>query len=184
MTIGLCYFYQQYFDLINRGKFKKMNTNTSDMKNQFTTNHINQIVQTITKNAEEILLALAPPERVIFVNQFGQLVEQIQSNEIDWFNVITHLHQVIAIIPKTATSDGEYHLSQLESLKNQLAHHKKVDSDREQQLQLQSTLKQGYKMFTLVLKKWRWFGAFKDDPTLDIIYDNIEQQRNLHWIGG
>ena len=161
-----------------------MNTDTRLMKTQFTANHLNQIVQTITKNADNILLAFAPPERVKFVNQFGLLVEQTQHKEIDWFNVVTHLLKVIATIPKTATNRDEYHLSQLKALENQLAHQKKVDSERKQQLQLQSALKQGNEMLNKALKKWRWFGAFKNDPTLDFIYDDIEQQRNLHWIGG
>jgi hypothetical protein len=161
-----------------------MNTNTHLMETQPTPNHINQIVQTITKHADEILLTLVPSERTKFVNRFGLLVEQTQHNEINWLVVVTHLRQIIAAIPKTAITEEEYHLSQLEVLENRLAHHNQADSDREQQLQLQSTLKQGYEKLTLALKKWRWFGAFKNDPTLDFIYDDIEQQRNLHWIGG
>ena len=161
-----------------------MNADTYLMETQPTPNPLNQIVQTIIKNTDKILLTLVPSERTKFVNLFGLLVEQTQHNEINWFLVVTHLRQIIAAIPKTAITEDEYHLSQLEILENRLDHHNQAASDREQLLQLQSALKQGYEKLTLALKKWRWFGAFKNDPTLDFIYDDIEQQRNLHWIGG
>lgn len=145
---------------------------------------INQIVQNIADHADDVLLATAPFKRSDFVNKFSKIVVQAEKNEkIDWLNITSRLHEWVANIPNTL--DWSHHqVGKLEKLEKILSHDGQASDDKQQKFQLQKALKHCDQTLNVALKKWHWFGAFKDDPSLDLIYDEIERQRNLHLVGG
>jgi len=145
--------------------------------------HLKTIVQNIADNADNLLLAIAPRQRAVFVEQFAQFVEQANHDEMDWQGITTSLHQWLAKRPETHNECREQ-LAELAQLEHLLAHHEQLQSAKVYHSHLQPILTYGYQTLRLALKKWRWFGAFQDDQNLDLIYDDIEQQRNLHWVGG
>lgn len=160
-----------------------MNNDTPSINLAQMVNHLTSIVQNIAEHADEVLLAMAPRQRSAFVNQFGQIKEQSAYSEMDWLSIVTRLHQWVADIPESSVWYLEL-LSQLDRLESFLSQQQPFSSDKAPKSYLQPTLQHCYQTLLLALNKWRWFGAFKDDPQLDLIYDEIERQRDLHWVGG
>lgn len=160
-----------------------MNTSTPSLTLAQMVSHMTTIVQHIAEHADEVLLAMPPRQRAALVNQFGQLVEQAAFDEMDWLSIVTRLHQWITGIPETGIWTQE-RLSQLEHIENFLSHQPPFSTDKAPKSYLQPSLQLCYQTLLLALKKWRWFGAFKNDPQLDFIYDDIERQRDLHRVGG
>jgi hypothetical protein len=146
-------------------------------------NNLKSIVQGIADNADNMLLAHLPRQRSTFVAQFGQIVEQVALDDLDWLNITTSLHDWLAKLPK-ANDWYRQQLSHTSVLRTHLCINGQPDPDNALRSDLQHAINHCYQTLLFALKKWRWFGAFKDDPTLDLIYDDIERQRDLHLVGG
>lgn len=159
-----------------------------------------RILDELNNHTDEVLARATLDAQRSFHGMSGFLSVQapLAENEEDLLRMAELLHELASNVPGMLHNGYQPRQWSLETVEPVLDEKTIPAFVKEHKERLEQSLTEAYhKMDGLVVypdppenvvqftdkpDPWKWFGAFKDDPTLPLIYEEIERQRDMHWV--